>query len=823
MSAMPDDAAAGPAAPADHHPAPALGSPMSVVSTLTDTRSVADPDAVVAGDHYRITVLTDGLLRLEYAADGVFEDRPSTLAQRRRLPVPGFRLVDRGPVLEIVTSRLRLTYDRGPFTTAGLRVEVLGGLSAYTSVWRYGEPADGLGGTARTLDEADGAIPLEAGVVSRQGFAVLDDSRSMVFEPDGWVSPRDGSRTDLYLFGYGHDYLEALRAFHALSGPTPVLPRWALGNWWSRYHRYTADGYRELMTRFAREGIPFSVSVLDMDWHVTDVDPRLGSGWTGYTWNRDLFPDPAALLDWLHRHGLRVTLNVHPADGVRPHEDAYEAMCDALGRVPDGDPIAFDVTDRAFLEAYFDVLHRGLEADGVDFWWLDWQSGPHSRVAGIDPLWMLNHFHFLDNARDGRRPLTFSRYAGPGSHRYPVGFSGDSVISWKSLAFQPYFTATASNIGYGWWSHDVGGHFHGTKDDELATRWVQLGCFSPILRLHSSNNPFTDKAPWAFSPAARDVQTRYLRLRHRLVPYLHTMNHRAAQDSVPLVLPMYYRWPEAEQAYQVGHEFLFGSELVVSAVTSPADPVTELATVRTWLPEGTWVDVLSGQVYDGDRLIDLHRGLDAVPVLAAPGAIVPLDGAQVPGNEPVNPVHLELLVVPGADGAFTLVEDDGTGDGTDPATIASTRIGYRSKTGTVTVDPVQGCAACVPATRTWTVSLVAADLPEGARSSATVDGRPVPAEVERDGHVVRLVVRDVPSASRLEAGFGVPVGVAADDADARLFGILDRARIEYDLKSEAYRVATARLPLHVRLAHLRALDLTPAVAAAVEEVLLARG
>ena len=218
------------------------------------------------------------------------------------------------------------------------------------------------------------------------------------------------------------------------------------------------------------------------------------------------------------------------------------------------------------------MLHRGLEDDGVDFWWLDWQSGPHSRVAGIDPLWMLNHFHFLDSARDGRRPLTFSRYAGPGSHRYPVGFSGDTVISWASLAFQPYFTATASNIGYGWWSHDIGGHMFGGKDDELATRWVQLGVFSPILRLHSGANPFTAKEPWTFEPAARAVMTEHLRLRHRLVPYLHTMNHRAASEGRPLVEPLYHRWPSADEAYDQPNQFLFGSELVVAPLTTPARP-----------------------------------------------------------------------------------------------------------------------------------------------------------------------------------------------------------------------------------------------------------
>ena len=288
---------------------------------------------------------------------------------------------------------------------------------------------------------------------------------------------------------------------------------------------------------------------------------------------------------------------------------------------------------------------------------------------------MLNHFHFLDNARDGRRPLTFSRYAGPGSHRYPVGFTGDTVISWASLAFQPYFTATASNIGYGWWSHDIGGHMFGGKDDELATRWLQLGVFSPILRLHSGANPFTAKEPWTFEPAARAVMTEHLRLRHRLVPYLHTMNHRAAAEGRPLVEPMYHAWPSSAEAYDQPNQFLFGSELVVAPLTSPADLRTRLASVRAWLPAGTWVDVFTGLVYDGGRELLLHRDLSTIPVLAPAGAIVPLDGAEVPGNDPVNPSALEVLVVVGADGAFTLVEDDGTAAGvaSHPAVVLAGR------------------------------------------------------------------------------------------------------------------------------------------------------
>ena len=178
---------------------------------------------------------------------------------------------------------------------------------------------------------------------------------------------------------------------------------------------------------------------------------------------------------------------------------------------------------KKLMEAVFrNVLHP-MEKEGVDFWWLDWQQGTVTKVPGLDPLWMLNHYHYLDNARDGKRPLTFSRYAGPGSHRYPVGFSGDSIVTWESLNFQPYFTSTASNIGYGWWSHDIGGHMFGYRDNELALRWVQLGVFSPINRLHSSKNEFMGKEPWQFPMEIGEVMKEFLRLRHQMLPYLYTI------------------------------------------------------------------------------------------------------------------------------------------------------------------------------------------------------------------------------------------------------------------------------------------------------------
>ena len=780
-------------------------------------RPVADPAVVIRGDRYRITVLTEGLVRLEWSPDGAFEDRASTLALNRELPVPAFQAIDAGDHLEVVTDRFRLDYDKREFTTSGLSLVARGGLSDYQSVWRFGQPVEDLGGTARTLDVVDGPVALEAGVVSRNGVAMLDDSGSFLFEEDGWVGTRVEGRYDLYVFAYGHDYHEALAAFYALSGPTPLLPRFALGNWWSRYHRYTTESYTALIERFRAEGIPFSVSVIDMDWHLVDIDPAHGSGWTGYTWNRELFPEPEGFLAWLHENGLRVTLNVHPSDGVRSYEEPYAAMAAALGRdASTGEPISFDVTDREFLAAYFEVLHRRLEEGGVDFWWLDWQSGPHSRVPGIDPLWMLNHFHYLDSARDGRRGLTFSRFAGPGSHRNPVGFSGDAVITWASLDFQPYFTATASNIGYGWWSHDIGGHFYGTKDDELSTRWVQLGVFSPLMRLHSGVNPFITKEPWSFSPEAGRIMTEFLRLRHRMLPYLDTMNHRAAREGIPLVLPMYYDWPEADEAYEVPNEFRFGSELIVAPITRPVDRATLLGRVQAWLPTGTWVDLFTGTVYDGDRRLHLHRDLATIPVLARSGAIIPLDGRSVPPNGTANPEHLEVLVVVGDDGSFDLVEDD---DAVEP-TVTTTPLRFDQAAGRVSVGPAQGPGTDVPAERRWTLTFLS--VGETGTPVVRLDDEIVEATVERTATALRVTMDAVPLAGLLEVEIGAAPRLRSNDGKAEVFAVLNRAQIEHETKVAALAAATGERSLSQRLSDLDGLGVDPTVVRAITEMLLAR-
>ena len=356
-------------------------------------------DNVVSGEHWRIGLITDSLVRFEWSDSGVFENRPTQTVLNRDFGSPVERRVtERDGRVIIDTAALTIVYDQQPFSKEGLSVVVKGVADTQFNTWHYGDAQRGnLKGTARTLDEADGAIELDNGVISRDGWAVIDDSAAnIIIETDTvngkanpfgtWVSPRATAETDLYFFGYGHRYIEAVRDFYRLTGPTPLLPRFAMGNWWSRYYRYTQDGYLALMDRFKREGIPFTTSVIDMDWHrVDDVDPKYGSGWTGYSWNRELFPDPPAFLADLHRRGLRTTLNVHPRDGVRAFEDAYPEVAKRVGIDPATEEnVEFDLTNPDFVDAYFDMHHR-MEAERCRLLWAGLAAGRRDPPEGSRP------------------------------------------------------------------------------------------------------------------------------------------------------------------------------------------------------------------------------------------------------------------------------------------------------------------------------------------------------------------------------------------------------------------------------------------------------
>ncbi|CAM1500408.1 Fc.00g095700.m01.CDS01 [Cosmosporella sp. VM-42] len=785
---------------------------------------LARAQSMVVGPHYRFTMINDVVLRYEWSEDGIFEDRASTFVINRNFPTPAFRVEEKPNQLDIITPSFHLTYDKQQPSPQGLVVTFASKLTEWGGEWRYGTPPEqNLGGTARTLDWVDGRCDMGAGVLSRAGYASIDDSKSALFDGAGFITVRrPGVRVDGYLFCYGADFKGAMKAFYDISGHQPVLPRWALGNWWSRYHRYTESEYLGVMDRFRAEDVPLSVAVIDMDWHVVSGDEVPHVGWTGYTWNKDLFPDPEAFAKALHDRGLKMTLNDHPHAGVHCHEEIYDEVAAILGHdTTNRLPIQFDPTDPKFMHAFLNTVHRRLEEQGCDFWWIDWQQGSFTRIPGLDPLWLLNHFHFLDHqingTRSGSRPLVFSRYADVGSHRYPVGFSGDCHSTWASLEFQPEFTATASNVGYGWWSHDLGGHKDGSRDDELAARWVQFGAFSPILRLHSTNSRWMSKEPWRYRGENNESMRYAMQFRHRLVPYIYSMN--AAEIPMPLLQPLYWNFPSRDEAYRHLNQYYFGPSLVVAPVVHPRDKRTNMAKVTVWVPPGRHVDIFNGYVYDGDRQFDMYRPLQTLPVLAAQGSIVPLDGELAPANGCANPVGFEVLVVVGSDGAFTILED--VQDDNKPTTTESIQRSIQ-----ISYDQAVGRLETIAAGKEWTFRFISM-VTDPAQVKVLVDGS-LSAEarvsVETSPNLPGIVVK-FPSGLSDESVLAVELGsdpqLSILDQTETISELLVDFQIEMVLKDKIWETLREAQPTPVKIGRLLSLGLEEEVLGPLVELLLA--
>ena len=748
--------------------------------------SVCCPDAIVKGDHYRFSVLTERIIRLEYDLEGRFEDRPSQTVLFRNFPAPAFSVCDTGARLEIDSKFFHLTYHYGKeskFTENSLTIDVKNNFTNYGGLWRfgttvYGEPPrhHNLYGTVRTLDRANGAVALEYGLMDTSGHSFFDDSHTALLQPDGTFASRRSGTVDVYFVCCQHDYTQTLRDFFQLTGKPPMLPRYSLGNWWSRYHAYTTGEYLDLMDRFSAADVPFSMAVLDMDWHITDVDPKYGRGWTGYTWNRELIPDPPALMRQLHDKGLHTMLNLHPADGVQPFEDAYLPMASAIGAdVLLEEPILFDISDPSFVNAYFKYLIHPLEDEGVDHWWIDWQQGRKCAVPDLDPLWLLNHYHYLDNCSQQRRGLILSRYAGLGSHRYPAGFSGDTVASWESLDFQAYFNLTAANVGFVFWSHDIGGFTGGIRDSELFIRWVQLGVFSPFLRLHATNNPFASKEIWRFLPSAQPVIAHWLRMRHRLIPYLYTEHWRQHTELIPVIRPSYYEYPQEPRAYSCKNQFFFGSSLLVCPITTPVDSATGLARVKAWIPEGVWTDLLTGRTYNGPRVVVLNRSVEQYPVLARGGSIIPLAVWPERCNSTENPQELEILVFPGAPGRYTMYEDDGIHEDR----VFLTNFIYDPVEGVFSIIP-SGDAQVIPQKRKYRVTFRGFTnfTPWGEGLESTLH--------DPDTNSVTAVFSAVDATKPLKINIGSATQEKGEWVMDELFRILNLAKISNNQKRAIY-------------------------------------
>ena len=754
-------------------------------------KNVAYADA-----HVRFTVIADGAVRMEYAPDGAFVDAKSFVAVEREYPAADYR-VKRGAWIEVATPKMVLRYkkDSGPFTAANLSIRSPKG-AAVPFAWKPGQQQTGnLKGTYRTLDGYDGdtyvydeqrpKMPIEDGLLATDGWTFIDDSRNFLFDGDPeweWVEKRpDNGSQDWYFLAYGHDYKAALKDFTRFAGKMPLPPRYAFGYWWSRYWTYSDRELRTLVKNFRAYDIPLDVLVIDMDWHYTDGDR---GGWTGWSWNRTLFPDPAKFLGWLDTEGIRSTFNLHPADGVKCGEDRYADVARDMGIDPASkQTVPWMSSDKKFIRSMFRNVLSPMERDGVDFWWLDWQQHPTDpKVEGLSNTWWLNYVFFsqMEKNRDVR-PMLYHRWGGLGNHRYQIGFSGDASITWASLDFQPYFNSTASNVLYGYWSHDIGGHHMADRiDPELYIRWMQFGALSPVMRTHSAKGAGLKKEVWNFAPEYADILRRTIRQRYTLAPYVYAMARRAYDEGLSLCRPMYYEWPEAEEAYAFRNQYLFGDDILVAPITAPGKD--GYATLKVWLPEGDWYEWQTGTMLAGGRVVERTFALDEYPVYVKAGAMLPTYDDTVK-NLNANDEKVVLTVFPGGSGEFRMYEDNGD-DKHYAREFAVTPLKSVREDGvlTVTVGARSGEYRNMPAARRFAVKVLASAAP----AEVTVNGSP--AEWSYDGGEFALVVEIPETDCAAEKVVRIEYGAAVD------FDGLPAAARRIARAMEEFKYHTARKP-----------------------------
>ncbi|RHY34942.1 hypothetical protein DYB32_000565 [Aphanomyces invadans] len=501
---------------------------------------------------------------------------------------------------------------------------------------------------------------------------------------------------DLYFFGHGLQYKQALKDFTRIAGAIPLPPKYALGVFYSRWWAYNDVDIDEIASEYHTRSIPLDVIVLDMDWHLTFYKNNSADqsgqpkGWTGYTWNNELFPDPNAFLTHLHDLGLYVTVNLHPASGVQPWEDSYDAMARAMGVDPATKHyIPFDLTNKTFTTNWLTLSLKPREDEGVDFWWLDWQQGEDWFVAhqqaspNLNPTLWLNHVFFTNPFHwTEKRPVLLHRFGGLGNHRYPLGFSGDVVPSWDSLKFQPYFTSMAANVGFTYWSHDIGGFQQG-HNAELFTRWIQWGVFSP--------DRVSDRRIWTYPTTHYEIMRLYMNLRRQLVPYMYT------QTGLGLLHGLYYEWPELDEAYSFSHQYVFGSAFIVAPILTPVDAKTQLAHQTVWVPPGVWFDMTLGSLIQGPTEYSHAYALNEVPWFAKAGSIVPFGPRSTRtslGQAQTSPTALTLTIIPGASrGSGSLYDDAGNTNAYLNGEHSWTHFTYQAhgdSDAQVTIHPVNG-------------------------------------------------------------------------------------------------------------------------------------
>ena len=616
--------------------------------------SVANKENIIKGNNYRITILSSVLIRFEYSETNTFNDNKTLFAINRAFPKTNFTVKEDENYLFINNDYFKIEYVKGkPFRSqnrlmpdSNLKVTVL----STDKIWHFdNQEVRNCGGSSYSLDSFDGKVKLKRGLFSFDGFASFDDSNNLIFDNNGNIANNPIKNDDVYLFVYRKDFYKALESYFMLTGYPMMISRYLLGIWWNKNIDYNQNTVAKLINDFQDNELPFSTLLLTKNWYNNFGLLKE----SGYTFNNESFGNLNNFNTYLENNKIYLGLNINIDDNISAKEIGYPKLASTL-KINDNSEIPINVYSLNFMYYYVENLLKPLINNGVDFLQID------TNKQDVYKLFSFNYYAYNFLNMKNRRPILFSKNPGIASHRYQVLYSGQTTVDWQTLKFLPFFNSTAANVGISLWSHDIGGYKDGIEDAELYTRYIQFGTYSPIFRLASDRSEFYKREPWKWDVKTNRIVKDYIRLRHRLIPYLYTEFYNYSTNGIQVVKPLYYDYPELIDEPDYKNEYFFGSEMFVSPVTTPKDRVMNRVVHKVFLPNGVWYDFKTGQKYAGNsRYITFFKDED-YPVFIKAGSIIPmavLDDMNL--NDTGLPETLEIQVFPGRSNSYVLFEDDG--------------------------------------------------------------------------------------------------------------------------------------------------------------------
>jgi alpha-D-xyloside xylohydrolase len=685
----------------------------------------------------RLQVCSESIIRVRYSMAKFPPAHPDLVVIKNTWPATKWELQSSDDAIVLSTAQIKATISRKDSSitfqdSAGKRLfqqtevtmtpVVLNGESTnhvelFSKLWGSYESFYGLGqhqagvwnyrGEAVDIsqDNTNISVPF---FLSSNGYGIFwnNTSRSRFnnrFLSALYLGSEAADEMDYYFF-YGPEFDRIIAGYRELTGIPPLFGKWAYGFWQCKNKYNTQEELLGVAHKYRQLHIPADNIVQDWFWWNTMGDP---------VFDKARYPDPPGMVEDLHKNHFHLMISVWPF--FRPGSKTYDDM-DKRGffiaktRVAAFHPAGMALYDAFNPEArkfYWDLMDQALFKIGVDAWWLDTTEpetedletnilvtnktylGNGARYANAFPLMTTEGVYQGQRSEsDKKRVFILSRSAFAGEQRNAAAvWSGDVNSDWAFFKKQIPAGLNYSISGLPYWTTDIGGFVSGNPDDpayrELFVRWFQFGTFNPILRVHGTRSTNQNEL-WSYGAEAQKILTSYDTLRYRLLPYIYSLAWMATSQGYTPMRGLIMDFRLDEHAATVGDQFMFGPAILVNPVTDP-----EANSRRVYLPKSKWYDFWTGSSLVGPRMIDAAAPIDKLPLFVRAGAIVPMGPEKEWSSEkPEDPI--ELRIYPGADGDFTLYEDENDGYNYEKGVYATIPFHWDDAKQTLTIGERKG-------------------------------------------------------------------------------------------------------------------------------------